>query len=149
LIAVDGWTRRKADIEDDVTVDESSCLSDKMKVMFNRALAKPLEYMREVVAWDSALLGDLEKLLPHSLVGVSMKEGYVTDMEEKEYAFISLAKPLEYMREVVAWDSALLGDLEKLLPHSLVGVSMKEGYVTDMEEKEYAFISLGLLFHLS
>ncbi|GJX60109.1 hypothetical protein Tco_0291499 [Tanacetum coccineum] len=32
--------------------------------------AKPLEYMREVVARDFALLGDLEKLLAHSLVGV-------------------------------------------------------------------------------
>ncbi|GJY58877.1 hypothetical protein Tco_0458769 [Tanacetum coccineum] len=46
--------------------------------------AKPLEYMREVVAQDSAQLGDLEKILAHSLVGVSLKEGYVVDMEEKE-----------------------------------------------------------------
>ncbi|GKD19374.1 hypothetical protein Tco_1208532 [Tanacetum coccineum] len=46
--------------------------------------AKPLEYIREVVAWDSALHGDLEKVLTHSLVGVSLKEGYVADMEEKE-----------------------------------------------------------------
>nr|GFC57841.1 hypothetical protein [Tanacetum cinerariifolium] len=45
---------------------------------------KTLEQMREIVACNSVTLGDLEKLLARALVGVSLKEGYVSDMELKE-----------------------------------------------------------------
>nr|GEW50586.1 hypothetical protein [Tanacetum cinerariifolium] len=45
---------------------------------------KPLEHMREIDARDSVLLGELEKLLARAQVRVSLKDGYVTDMEENE-----------------------------------------------------------------
>nr|GFB05224.1 hypothetical protein [Tanacetum cinerariifolium] len=66
-------------------VAEASPLLDKMKVLAEWGDAgKTLEQMREIVACDSVTLGDLEKLLARALVAVSLKEGYVSDMELKE-----------------------------------------------------------------
>nr|GEV38205.1 hypothetical protein [Tanacetum cinerariifolium] len=72
----------------------SSLLEDKMKVLFSRAresneafidhlhALKPLEYMREMVAHDSARVGVLEQLLSGAHVGMRLKAGYATEMEE-------------------------------------------------------------------
>nr|GEX25482.1 hypothetical protein [Tanacetum cinerariifolium] len=105
-------------------VAESSSLSDKMKIMFERALGEEKAFAK--------LMRDLCFLLRISL---SKKKRLVDELDALVLRSES-GKPLEYTREVVARDSALLGDLEKLLAHSLVGVSLKEGYVTDMEENK-------------
>ncbi|GKB94919.1 hypothetical protein Tco_0981056 [Tanacetum coccineum] len=82
----------------------SAILEDKMKVVFSRAresdqafidvlcdlcsalrradTLKPLEYMREIVARDSARVGVLEQLLAGAHVGMRLKAGYATEMEE-------------------------------------------------------------------
>lgn len=56
-----------------------------MEALGHRADAlKPLEYMREMVARDTATVGVLEQLLAGSHVGMRMKAGYAADMEETE-----------------------------------------------------------------
>ncbi|GJX31517.1 hypothetical protein Tco_0241372, partial [Tanacetum coccineum] len=57
---------------------------------------RPLEHMREIVARDSELLGELEKLLVRAQVGVGLKDGYVTDMEEIE----SIVKDYKLARKI-------------------------------------------------
>nr|GEW45214.1 ATP-dependent DNA helicase PIF7-like [Tanacetum cinerariifolium] len=105
-------------------VAESSRLPDKIKVVFDRA--------RSEEKYFAGLMHDLCFSLRISL---SKKRSLVADLEvlvERE----DTAKSLEKMREIVARDSVTLGDLEKLLARALVGVSLKDGYVADMEEKE-------------
>ncbi|GJV29942.1 hypothetical protein Tco_1386390 [Tanacetum coccineum] len=72
----------------------SSLLEDKMKVVFSRAresdeafidvlhALKPLEYMRVMVARDSARVGVLKQLLAGAHVGMRLKAGYAAEMEE-------------------------------------------------------------------
>ncbi|GJW79948.1 hypothetical protein Tco_0143923 [Tanacetum coccineum] len=43
---------------------------------------KPLEYMREIVARDSARFGVLEQLLVGAHVGMRLKDSYVAEMEK-------------------------------------------------------------------
>ncbi|GKE28670.1 hypothetical protein Tco_1444054, partial [Tanacetum coccineum] len=79
----------------------SSLLEDKMKVVFSRArecdegfiealkelssafrrgdALKPLEYMREMVARDSARVKVLEQLLVDAHVGMRLKAGYADE----------------------------------------------------------------------
>nr|GEX67385.1 hypothetical protein [Tanacetum cinerariifolium] len=64
-------------------------LEDKMKLVAEleaqgqRAdTLKPLEYMREIVARDSARVGVLEQLLAGAHVGMRLKAGYAAKMEE-------------------------------------------------------------------
>ncbi|GJV65618.1 hypothetical protein Tco_1476446 [Tanacetum coccineum] len=105
-------------------VAESSRLPDKMKVVFDRARSEEKYFAR--------LMQDLCFSLRISL---SKKRRLVAELEtlvERGDA----ASPLEHMREIVAHDSVTLGDLEKLLAHAQVGVSLKDGYVADIEEKE-------------
>ncbi|GKE39561.1 hypothetical protein Tco_1462966 [Tanacetum coccineum] len=105
-------------------VAESSPLSDKIKVVFGQALGEEKGF------------GKLIQDLCFSLrILLSKKWRLVAELDALVLRGES-TKPLEYIREVVARDYALLGDLEKLLAHSLFGVSLKEGYVADMEEKE-------------
>ncbi|GKA27281.1 hypothetical protein Tco_0713449 [Tanacetum coccineum] len=105
-------------------VAESPRLSDKIKVVFERALG------------EEKAFGKLMQDLCFSLrISLSKKRRLVAELDALVLRGMS-GKPLEHMREVVARDSALLGDLEKLLAHSLVGASLKEGYVADMEEKK-------------
>ncbi|GKG54141.1 hypothetical protein Tco_0557664, partial [Tanacetum coccineum] len=42
---------------------------------------RSLNYMREMVAHDSATLGDLEQLLASTHVEMRLKAGYVVDIE--------------------------------------------------------------------
>ncbi|GJW70440.1 hypothetical protein Tco_0127357 [Tanacetum coccineum] len=76
-------------------VAESSRLADKMNkkrrlvaeleaVGEVEGAAKSLEHMRVVVACDVVTLGELETLLARAQVGVSLKAGFVADMEVKD-----------------------------------------------------------------
>ncbi|GKB61870.1 hypothetical protein Tco_0918056, partial [Tanacetum coccineum] len=97
---------------------------DKMKVVFDRARSEDKSF--------ASLMHDLCFSLKISL---SKKRRLVAELEalvERDDA----ARPLEHIREIVDHDSVLLDDLEKLLVHARVGVSLKDGYVTDLEEKE-------------
>ncbi|GJU39518.1 hypothetical protein Tco_1192475 [Tanacetum coccineum] len=85
-------------------VANSSRLEDKIKVVFSRArdsdesfidllrklcsAIRPLEYMREMVARDSARVGVLEQLLAGAHVGMHLKAEYAADMGEKVWDFI-------------------------------------------------------------
>ncbi|GJV14240.1 hypothetical protein Tco_1359563 [Tanacetum coccineum] len=46
---------------------------------------RSLDYMREMVAHDSATLGVLEQLLAGNHVGMCLKAGYMADMEQTEF----------------------------------------------------------------
>ncbi|GJZ41768.1 hypothetical protein Tco_0588654 [Tanacetum coccineum] len=68
-------------------------------------------------------------------ISLSKKRRLVAELEalgEREGA----AKPLEHMRDIVAHDAVTLEELETLLARAQVGVSLKAGYVADMEENE-------------
>nr|GEV46613.1 hypothetical protein [Tanacetum cinerariifolium] len=69
-----------------IEVAESSHLQDKIKVMFDQLSwsSEAFGARGEIVAGDSMLLDDLEKPLARAQVKVVPKDGYVTDMEEKE-----------------------------------------------------------------
>ncbi|GKA42459.1 hypothetical protein Tco_0735119 [Tanacetum coccineum] len=71
-------------------------------------------------------------------ISLSKKRRLVAELEalgEREGA----AKPFEHMKEIVAHDAVMLGELETLLAHALVGVSLKASFIADMEEKAVAF----------
>nr|GEV67941.1 hypothetical protein [Tanacetum cinerariifolium] len=105
-------------------VDESSRLPDKMKVVFDRARSE-----------EKSFAGLMQDLCFSLRISLSKKRRLVAELEalvERGDA----ARPLEHMREIVASDSVMLRDLEKLLARAQVGVSLKDGYVVDMEEKE-------------
>nr|GEU58312.1 receptor-like protein 12 [Tanacetum cinerariifolium] len=80
-------------------VVESPRLVDKMKYVFSRSrgedesfaglievegVVKCLEHMRVIVARDVVTLGELETLLGHAQVGVSLKAGFVANMDVKD-----------------------------------------------------------------
>ncbi|GKB51648.1 hypothetical protein Tco_0902401 [Tanacetum coccineum] len=80
-------------------VAESSRLADKMKISLSKkrrlvakleaageveGAAKSLEHMKVIVARDAVTLGELETLLARAQVGVSLKAGFMADMEVKD-----------------------------------------------------------------
>ncbi|GKA04557.1 hypothetical protein Tco_0683677 [Tanacetum coccineum] len=76
-------------------VAESPCLADKMNkkrrlvaeleaVGEVEGVVKCLEHMRVIVARDAVTLEELETLLGNAQVGVSLKVGFVADMEVKD-----------------------------------------------------------------
>nr|GFC87558.1 hypothetical protein [Tanacetum cinerariifolium] len=68
-----------------ISLSKKRRLVAELEVLAERGDAgKPLEQIREIVTRDSVTLRDLEKLLACALVGVSLKEGYVSNMEVKE-----------------------------------------------------------------
>ncbi|GJS71196.1 hypothetical protein Tco_0704037 [Tanacetum coccineum] len=104
-------------------VAESPRLADKMKYVFGRSRGEDESFAK--------LVRDLCFALRISL---SKKRRLVAELEalgEREGA----AKPFEHMKEIVARDAVTLGELETLLARALVGVSLKAGFVADMEEK--------------
>nr|GEU42612.1 hypothetical protein [Tanacetum cinerariifolium] len=95
---------------------------DKMKYVFGRSCGEDDSFAK--------LMHDLCLALRISL---SKKRRLVAELEalgEREGA----AKPLKHMRYIFACDDVTLGELETLLAHAQVGVSLKVGYVADMEE---------------
>ncbi|GJU46020.1 hypothetical protein Tco_1203286 [Tanacetum coccineum] len=64
-----------------------SRLQDRMNLALSgarRDALKSLDYLREMVVRDSGMLGVLEQPLAGSHVGMPMKDGYVTDMQQME-----------------------------------------------------------------
>nr|GEW12398.1 hypothetical protein [Tanacetum cinerariifolium] len=105
-------------------VTESSCLSDKMKVVFVRARSE-----------DESFAGLMCDLCFSLRISLSKKRMLVAELEalgERGDA----VRSLEHMGEIVARDYMTLRDLEQLLACAHVGMSLKDGYVADMEEKE-------------
>nr|GEX09712.1 hypothetical protein [Tanacetum cinerariifolium] len=96
-------------------VAESSRLSDKMKVVFNQARSEEKAF--------AGLMWDLSLSLR---ISVSKKRRLVAELEARVKRG-DPARPLEHMREIVARDSELLGELEKLLVRAQVKVGLKVG----------------------
>ncbi|GKC34740.1 hypothetical protein Tco_1047124 [Tanacetum coccineum] len=61
-----------------------SRLQDRMNLVFSGARSEDESFIREMVVRDSGMLGVLEQLLAGSHVGMPMKDGYVTDMQQME-----------------------------------------------------------------
>nr|GEW49849.1 hypothetical protein [Tanacetum cinerariifolium] len=106
--------------------DVSSGISgDKIKYVFGRSRGEDDSFAK--------LMRDLCLSLRISL---SKKRRLVAELEvlgEREGA----VKPLKHKRDIVARDVVTLEELETLLAHAQVGVSLKVGYVTDMEESAH------------
>nr|GFD59598.1 hypothetical protein [Tanacetum cinerariifolium] len=65
-----------------ISLSKKTRLVDELEALGERGdAAGSLEHMREIVVRDSVMLGDLEQLLSHVQVGLSLKDGY---MEERE-----------------------------------------------------------------
>ncbi|GJU76544.1 hypothetical protein Tco_1273614 [Tanacetum coccineum] len=97
---------------------------DKMKYVFGRSRGEDESFAK--------LMRDLCFILRISL---SKKHRLVAEVEalgEREGA----AKLFEHMKEIFARDAVTLGELETLLARAQVGVSLKAGFVADMEERE-------------
>ncbi|GJT35733.1 hypothetical protein Tco_0926152 [Tanacetum coccineum] len=95
-----------------------------MKVVFVRARSE-----------DESFAGLMRDLCFSLRISLSKKRRLVAELEalgERGDA----VRSLEHTREIVAHDSVTLGDLEQLLARAHVGMSLKDGYVADMEEKE-------------
>ncbi|GJZ06287.1 hypothetical protein Tco_0540080 [Tanacetum coccineum] len=100
----------------------SSLLEDKMKVVFSRA--------RES---DEAFIDVLRELCSALRVSITKDRRLIAELEALGQRADAL-KPLEYMREMVARDSARVGVLEQLLAGAHVGMRLKAGYAAEMEE---------------
>ncbi|GKA60146.1 hypothetical protein Tco_0759459 [Tanacetum coccineum] len=73
--------------------------------------------------------------VPQTRISLSKKRRLVAELEALAERG-DVAKDLEYMRDIVARDTVTLEELETLLARAQVGVSLKVGYIADMEEKE-------------
>nr|GEU30249.1 hypothetical protein [Tanacetum cinerariifolium] len=105
-------------------VTESPRLADKMKYVFGRLRGK-----------DESFAGLMRDLCCSLRISLSKKRKQVAELEavgEVEGA----EKSLEHMRVIVARDDVTLGELETLFARAQVGVSLKVGFVTDMEVKD-------------
>ncbi|GJV57203.1 hypothetical protein Tco_1458208 [Tanacetum coccineum] len=100
----------------------SVILEDKMKVVFSQA--------RES---DQAFIDVLCDLCSALRVSIMKDRRLVAELEALGQRADTL-KPLEYMREIVARDSAKVGALEQLLAGAHVGMRLKASYAAEMEE---------------
>nr|GEV46486.1 hypothetical protein [Tanacetum cinerariifolium] len=81
---------------------------------------------------ESKRMGN-EKL--HDLISLSKTCRLLTELEALGKRG-DAGKSLENIRVIVVCNFVTLGDLEQLLARAQVGVSMRNGYVADMEEKK-------------
>nr|GEU46811.1 uncharacterized mitochondrial protein AtMg00810-like [Tanacetum cinerariifolium] len=105
-------------------VAESPRLVDKMKYVFGRSRSK-----------DESFAGLMRDLCCALRVSLSKNRRLVAELEavgDVEGA----AKFLKHMRVFIARDVVTLGELETLLVRAQVGVSLKSGFVVDIEVKE-------------
>ncbi|GJV08394.1 hypothetical protein Tco_1346050 [Tanacetum coccineum] len=105
-------------------VAESPRLVDKMKYVFGHSRGE-----------DESFAGLMRDLCLSLRISLSKKRRLVAELEavgEVE----GVVKCLEHMRVIVARDDVTLGELEKLLGCAQVGVSLKAGFVADMEVKD-------------
>nr|GEV86411.1 hypothetical protein [Tanacetum cinerariifolium] len=112
-------------------------LPDKMKVVFSWSRSK-----------DESFAGLMRDLCFSLRISLSKKRGLVAELEALGERG-DVAKALEHLRDIVARDAVMLGELETVLTHAQVGASLKAGYVADVEKKELAFISASVSFYLS
>ncbi|GKB82569.1 hypothetical protein Tco_0949464 [Tanacetum coccineum] len=105
-------------------VVESPHLVDKMKYVFSLSRGE-----------DESFSGLMRDLCLSLRVLLSKKQRLVAELEaigEVEGA----VKCLEHIRVIVARNSVTLGELETLLGRAQVGVSLKAGFVADMDVKD-------------
>ncbi|GKC12225.1 hypothetical protein Tco_1009007 [Tanacetum coccineum] len=105
-------------------VAESSRLADKMKYVFGRLCGE-----------DESFAGLMRDLCLSIRISLSKKQRLVAELEavgEVE----GDAKSLKHMQVIVARDAVTLGELETLLACAQVGVSLKAGFMADMEVKD-------------
>ncbi|GKA17133.1 hypothetical protein Tco_0696970 [Tanacetum coccineum] len=105
-------------------VVESPRLAAKMKYMFSRSRGEDESFAK--------LMCDLCFAL---MISLSKKRRLVAELEASR-EWEGAAKPFEHMKEIVARDAVTLEKLETLLARAQVGVSLKGGFVADMEERE-------------
>ncbi|GKA40197.1 hypothetical protein Tco_0732790, partial [Tanacetum coccineum] len=103
-------------------VTDSTRLEDKMKVMFSRAQDSD-EYFIEL----------LRELLSAIRVSITKDRRLIAELKALGQR-ADVLKSLEYMREMVARESARLGILEQLLAGAHVGMRLKAEYAADMGE---------------
>ncbi|GKD12839.1 hypothetical protein Tco_1197246 [Tanacetum coccineum] len=101
-------------------VSGSSFLEDKMKVVFSRAQE-----------CDEGFIEALKELSSALRVSLTKDRRLIAKLEALGQRGDAL-KPLEYMREMVARDSARVGVLEQLLADAHVGMRLKAGYADEM-----------------
>ncbi|GJX17414.1 hypothetical protein Tco_0218246 [Tanacetum coccineum] len=112
-------------ILDKLTEDAKSFrLQDKMKLWFTRAHTEEESFTEEIRDFCFGLRVTMRK-----------HRRLIAELEALGQRGDAL-RALNYMREIVARDSAKLEVLEQLLACTHVGIPLKAGYVADMEEKE-------------
>nr|GEU30342.1 hypothetical protein [Tanacetum cinerariifolium] len=105
-------------------VVESLRLVDKIKYVFSRSCGE-----------DESFAGLMRDLCLSLRVSLSKKQRLVAELEaagEVEGA----VKCLKHMRVIVARDAVMLGEMETLLGRAQVRVSLKAGFIADMDVKD-------------
>nr|GEW42660.1 hypothetical protein [Tanacetum cinerariifolium] len=102
----------------------SSCLQDKMNVWFILARIE-----------DKAFAGFIHDRCAGLRMTLRKNQRLIAELEALGERG-DVARSLDHIREVVARDSGKLGVLEQLLVGTHTGISLKDGYVADMDEKE-------------
>ncbi|GKB11291.1 hypothetical protein Tco_0845214 [Tanacetum coccineum] len=97
---------------------------DKMKVLFSRARNE-----------DESFIGLMRELCSGLRLSLNKNQRLIAELEALGQRRDAL-RCLEYMREMVVRDSAMLGVLEQLLASTHVGMRLKAGCATDMDEAE-------------
>nr|GEV08317.1 hypothetical protein [Tanacetum cinerariifolium] len=105
-------------------VVESPRLVDKMKYVFSHSRGE-----------DESFAGLMRDLYLSLRVSLSKKRRLVTELEADEEVE-GVVKCLEHMRVIVDRDAVTLGELETLLGRAHVGVSLKAGFVANMDVKD-------------
>ncbi|GJT55831.1 hypothetical protein Tco_0862447 [Tanacetum coccineum] len=100
----------------------SAILEDKIKVVFTRARESDQAFIDVPCDLYSALR-----------VSITKDRRLISELQALGQRADTL-KPLEYMRKMVARNSAKVGVLEQLLAGAHVGVRLKAGYATEMDE---------------
>ncbi|GKB63658.1 hypothetical protein Tco_0919844 [Tanacetum coccineum] len=97
-------------------------LKDKIKVVFSRARDS-----------DESFIDLLHELCSAIRVSITKDQRSIAELEALGQR-VDVLNPLEYMREMVTWDSARVGVLEQLLAGAHVGMRLKAEYAADMGE---------------
>ncbi|GKB50079.1 hypothetical protein Tco_0900832 [Tanacetum coccineum] len=99
-------------------------LQDKIKVVFSEARSE-----------DESFIGLMCDLCSRLRLSLTKNWWLIAELEALGQRGDAL-RSLEYMREIVVYDSATLGVLEQLLASTHVGMRLKAGYAADMDEAE-------------
>ncbi|GJR59127.1 hypothetical protein Tco_1501289 [Tanacetum coccineum] len=105
-------------------VADSSCLQDKMKVVFIQARGA-----------DESFIALMRGLCSALRVSITKNRRLIAELEALGQQAETF-KPLDFMREIVGRDVSTLGVLEQLLAGSNDGMRLKASYVAEMEETD-------------